>query len=350
MATIRDVAKLAGVSTATVSHVINNSAVVKPETRSAVQEAIRTLNYRPNPHARSLVTNSTGMLSVVRTSRVLAGINAKSFDSTIETTFFSDVLEGVESVANQAGYQVMVSVLDNAQGQPDDALNEPPFLSGKADGLLLVGGLLTKRLLERLIQINMPVALCGARSDLLDYTDIDSEAGIYKATEYLISLGHARIAFINGPDESQASRRKLLGYRSALAASGIPLDASLVRASDFSARGGYGATASLLTEHTGFTAIIAGTDRIAIGALRYLYTQSIHCPRDCSVIGFGDGLLAEHAIPSLTTVSMRCEEMGAMVCSMLLLRIQDPAGQQAKRILRPELILRESTAAIVGAS
>lgn len=340
MATIRDVAKLSGVSTATVSHVINGSATVRPETRLAVEEAIRALQYRPNPHARSLVTNSTNTLSVVRAAHSAGGIHAKSFDSTVDTSFFSDVLDGVEEVAGKAGYQILVSALEGAQG-------EPPFLNGKVDGLLLVGGLFSRQLLEQVLHANIPTALCGSRSELLDYADIDSEEGVYRATEYLITLRHRRIAFINGPDKSQASRRKLLGYRSALAAHGIPLDPTLLCASDFSSRGGYNATASLLSQGTGFTAIVAGTDRIAIGALRCLYEHGAYCPRDYSVIGFGDGLLAEHAVPALTTISMRCAEMGALACRMLLQRIRSHEPQ-ASQVLQPELILRASVAEAGG--
>jgi DNA-binding LacI/PurR family transcriptional regulator len=337
MSTIKDVAKLSGVSISTVSLVLNGSNAVKHETRYKVKRAIDTLQYRPNLNARSLVTRKKKVIGVVRCTS-MADAKAYAFDSIVDT-FLAEMMKSIEVQINRTGYSLL---LDWSETSQDIEVLPPLFDPNKVDGILMVGAILNDRLLERVIATGIPVVLVGARHPALDFVDTDPEQGIYLAVKHLIGLGHTEIAFLNGPDISQTSPRKLDGFEKALREAGLPVRKDHIGKGTFSGKAGYDAMASFWTAGIRPTAIVAAVDCMALGAMRFLHEQGVQCPRDISVIGFEDGILAEYSIPPLTTIRVHKEELGAEACRVLLHRLENPNAQRVKLRIEPKLVIRDS--------
>ncbi|MEA5013755.1 MAG: LacI family DNA-binding transcriptional regulator [Candidatus Limiplasma sp.] len=337
MSTIKNVAKEAGVSISTVSLALNGSKAVKEETRRRVVAAARKLSYTPNPNARSLVTKKNLVIGVVRCTDDISD-SAYGFDSTVDT-YLAEMLKSIEQGSFTAGYSLMV---DWSETYTDKSELPPMFQQGKVDGVLMVGGIINEKLPEMIARSAIPTVLVGSRSAMLDCVDTSYRAAIRMAVEYLVEMGHREIAFINGPDTSQTSAQKLQGYREGLQKAGLPFNEALVSKSNFSGYGGYTAMRGLVEKGIGPKALIAAVDCIALGALRYLSERSLYCPRDISVVGFEDGILAEYALPPLTTVSAQKHELGKRACKMLLGRIAEPDAPHQLVLLEPKLVVRES--------
>ncbi len=341
MATIKDVAKKAGVSISTVSLVLNGSNAIKYETRRKVLEAVSELDYRPNQSARSLITKQNKVIGVVKATDVTHE-KAYSFDGVVDT-YISEMLRSIGAEIEKIGYSMLI---DWCFGY--GSLTElPPMVDkNKVDGVLFVGGFVSEDLVKKIKEKGVPAVLVGTRSSSLDYVDTDPGIGLQTAAEYLMRMGHREIAFINGPEKVQSTARKLKGLMRALDNRNIPFREGLVENADFTGKGGYDGIKRIIERGYRPTAVIGATDCIAIGAMRYFYEQGIFCPKDISVMGFEDSILSEYAVPALTSISVDKERIGMEATRALLNRIQNPKAKKVKVIVEPKLIVRDSVTAI----
>lgn len=335
--TIKDVAKAADVSVSTVSLVINNSSLVKLETRYKVLQAISELNYKPNEYARSLVTKTKKVIGVAWPT-TNSSTNWYSFEGHTDT-YLTEILPSIEKEINKSNYSM---ILEHFRINDPSAFLPLIMDSAKVDGMLVTGGIISDEVLQRIQDANIPTVLVGSRHQNLDYVDTDPEHGMYKATKYLIENGHRDIVFINGPDESQSSSRKLKGFYKAMEENNLPVKDEWVAKTEYSGAAAYKVMSSMWDMDIRPTAILGGFDCITIGALRFLYEKGLTCPKDISAIGFEDSILAEYSYPPLTTVRVHKEQIGTEACKILLNRINKPNAKKVKLIIEPDLIIRGS--------
>ncbi|WP_316677672.1 substrate-binding domain-containing protein [uncultured Tolumonas sp.] len=329
MATMKDVARLAGVSTSTVSHVVNNTRFVSDEIRERILKAVADLNYSPSALARSLKLNQTRTLGMMVT--------------TSNNPFFAEVVAGVERICYQRGYTL---VLCNTEGDPERlSHNLEVLLQKRIDGLLLMCTEVrsaSSEVFGRHPPVPMVVMDWGPLGSIADQIQDNSEHGGYLATQHLIAQGHRRIGLITGPRNKLPAQRRLDGYCQALQEADIPFRPEYVVEGDFEFAGGISAMQQLLSLSERPTAVFAGNDVSAVGVYQALYRAGLRVPQDISVVGYDDIELARYLTPPLTTIHQPQEELCRQAVDTLLERIQ--GADDAPRIisLEPTLIQRES--------
>lgn len=327
MVTISDVAKLANVSTATVSRVLSNSGNVKKETTEKVLEAIQKLNYQPNILARQLRKLETKTILVVVPD--------------ITNTFFSKILRGIEHVAIENDYEVLLG--DTGNNVERERVYLDILRQKKADGMILLTARLESHLLEE-IASEFPVVLACEylEGSTIPTVSIDNVSSARKATEYLINLGHRRIGFISGPLNVILSRDRLKGFRQAMAQHNIPIESFLVQEGDFSFESGYNMMMKFLALDQPPTAVFAANDEMAIGAIKAIKSKGLHVPDDISVVGFDDIQFASIYEPALTTISQPMFEIGKKAMELLIKLINKDQLEKNQYILRDRLIIRDT--------
>ena len=337
MATIKDVAALAGVSFTTVSHVINNTRPVNDETRKRVEEAIRATRYVPSAVARSLKHRTT------RTIGVLV--------PTATNPYFAELARGIEDVCAAAGYSVILCNSDDDPRKQRDYLRV--LMEKRVDGIIVSSAGPDTALIEALGESALPIVMVDRPTEGIqaDQVQVDHEEGAYMATKHLLDLGHRRIACISGPSSLSVTAERLAGFHRALREAGVPEATVRIAEGDFTSPGGYRAARQLLTEGEMPTAIFAGNDLMGIGALRAAAELGIPVPKALSVIGFDDIELSRYVYPALSTVGQSIRQLGETTAQTLLEHLGDNALRhpveepRARRIvLPPRLSLRESTA------
>jgi len=327
--TIHDVAQRAGVSSQTVSRVLNQRPDVSPETKEKVLQAILELNYRPSGIARSLRLRSTGTLGLIVPDSA--------------NPFFAELGRVIEQVAFEKGYSL---ILCNSEGNLEkESFYLDVLVEKQVDGLIFVGANKASRL-HPVLSGAVPVVLVDRdlNGDHLDLIFADNLEGGRMATNYLISLGHERIGCITGPSRLPTSKARLDGYRRALAEHKIPFEKELVVSGDFRYQGAYQGMKKLLSLSQPPTAVFALNDLMAVGAIACAVSYGLKVPEDLSVIGFDDIPLATFFNPSLTTISQPREEMGKLAVSMLLERLKNPYLPSRRFVLPVRLVERESCA------
>jgi len=340
MHTIRDVARLAGVSVATTSKVINNKGSVRPKTAKRVLEAMAALDYHPDQVARSLKVRQTQTIGIVIPD--------------ITNPFFTDVIRGVETEARASGYSLIL-----ADSNEDSALEEANLnmlYARRADGVLLAPTAAfasQDRLTRRRFPVVLFDRLCPGFAGSAVVTD--NLVGAREATEHLISLGHKRIAIITGRMELANAVARLEGFRGAFQRAHLPLPEEYVRYGDFQFESGYRCGAELMQLATPPTAIFSCNNKMTLGLIRALFELHVACPQQVSVVGFDDFDWAANFSPRLTTVAQPTLEMGRQATRMLFEMIRDwkDGGQEQRgRViaLKPELRVRDSTAHPCGES
>ena len=334
--TQEDVARMAGVSRATVSYVINNrtdgNVRISEETRCRVLEAIEELGYRPNVLARSLRRGQTHTIGMIVP------------DNT--NPFFAEVARGVEDTSFDQGYSV---ILCNSDSDLDKELLYTNVLAEKrVDGILFVAVGMSAERICVLQERRMPVVVVDRDIPgvAVDSVMTANERGGWLATRHLIELGHRRIGFIAGPSDVTPSAERVTGYRQALREADIPVEEVLILKGDFQYESGYQAAHQLLSMHDSPTAIFACNDLMAIGTISAVVELGRQVPTDLSVVGFDDVPLASFANPSLTTVVQPKYEIGVVAATMLLERMQDPDRPPRRKMLDTELVVRQSTAPV----
>jgi LacI family transcriptional regulator len=328
MPTVKDVAEKAGVSTATVSHVINETRYVSDELKAKVYQAMEELNYRPNAIARSLRSRKTHNIGMIVPD--------------ISYPFLAEVARGVENAGFELGYNV---ILCNSDGDLEMEAHYIELLQEKkVDGIVFVAVGESSSHVRALIEQGMPVVLCDRELPEVEVDTViaDNVGSGYQATEYLITLGHSRIGCIAGPQELEISSKRVEGYRRALEQHGIPLGEELLVHGDFRSRGGYEAMRELLALEELPAAVFACNDLMAIGAICAVSQRKLSIPQDVAIIGCDDIASASFTNPSLTTVVQPKHEMGAAAVEMLVARIRDKSRPPTRRLLPTELVLRDS--------
>ena len=334
MTTIRDVAKIAKVSTSTVSHVVNDTRFVNPETREKVLHAMKKLDYRPNRVARSLRNRQTLTLGIIVPNSA--------------NPYFAEVLVGIERICFDLGYNIIIG---NANDDPERELSYlNVLLSRQVDGVLLISTGAYKESLELLATYNIPVVLVdrSSQSDDVDEILTANKQGGLLATRHLLQLGHTRIGCITGPSLLTPGAERVAGYYDALKAAGIPVDEKLVKSGNFDHESGYRACRDLLAEEFPPTAIFAGNDLMAVGVLCAIHEANMCVPADISVIGFDDIPLASYSVPRLTTISQPSHQLGQAAVECLIDRLKNPEKSVQRDILSVSFVERDSCAPIKG--
>jgi LacI family transcriptional regulator len=330
MATIKDVAALAGISYTTVSHVVNRTRPVSEEVRIKVEAAIAQLDYVPSAVARSLKARATATIGLL----IPNGINP----------YFAELARGIEDYCERNGFCV---ILCNSDDNPDKQRSYlRVLLEKRVDGLIVssVGG--DNGLVEGLAGVRTPMVIVDRDLEHIsaDLVRIDHELGGYLATSHLLGLGHRHIACICGPAETSVARMRLAGYQRAMSEAGVDVPATWVVESDFTSPSGYSAAVRLL-DHDRPTAIFAANDMVGFGVLRAAAERNIRVPADMSVIGFDDIQMSRYVYPALTTVGQSILALGERAAEVLLRRIAAPAATPIEQlIVAPSIVLRESTA------
>ncbi|GGJ05340.1 LacI family transcriptional regulator [Shewanella hanedai] len=328
MATIRDVAKLAGVSTTTVSHVLNKTRFVSAEGKAKVEDAVMQLNYVPNTVARSLKGGSSRVLGMLVT------------DS--NNPFYADLIQWVDQVAYRHGYNL---ILCNTQGNIERAKDYMSMLSQRrVDGMLMMSS--DARQLPVSSYGTMPMVMMDSGPDRAGYDRIldDSEQGGYMATKYLLQAGHRCIGLLAGPLEKSNSQNRIAGYRRAMAEAYVEVDESWIQSGEFTYEGGVTAMTELLKQQKKVTSIFASNDLMAMGAIRVAGEHGLIVPKDLSVIGYDDIPGAKYFNPPLTTMRQPLELMAEQAIAMLLARMETPESEGQRTLLTPTLITRDSVA------
>ena len=334
MATIKDVAALAGISYTTVSHVLNKTRPVSEEVRVKVEAAIKRLDYVPSAVARSLKAKTTATIGLL----VPNSLNP----------YFAELARGIEDYCERNGYRV---ILCNSDDNPDKQRNYlRVLLEKRIDGLIVTSAGGDSGLAQGLAGVRTPMVIVdrGLEGVDADLVRIDHHYGAYLATRHLLELGHRDIACIGGPANTSVAQMRLAGFRQALQEAGVEVPAGRILESDFSSTGGYRAAAQLL-ESRPPSAIFAANDMMGIGVLRAAAERNIRVPSELSVIGFDDILMSRYVYPALTTVGQSILQLGETAAELLLRRIAARELPVDQRIVTPNIVLRESTAPLSSA-
>lgn len=337
--TIQDVARHAGVSTATVSRALSMPERVSQATRERIAAAVTATGYTLNQAARSLRRQRAGTI-------VMAMPNAGN-------PYYSTILDAVLAEAGHRGYGVLVS--NRVQGDPTIWLRDY-FLSSRADGLLLFDITLDISGMRRFMEErgNLPiVVVCDEMIEPgLNLVTSDNREAIGRAVQHLVDLGHRHVGLVTGPTIRDYTNERTLGFRQALARHGLDLREDWIIAGDHSIGSGYQAGSQFVALADRPSAMVCANDEMAIGFISSVQQAGIHCPRDVSVIGFDDIDMAEYVSPPLTTMRQKRAELATISTSALIDIIEgvrDPA-KPVRIILRCDLIARASTAPPKGAA
>ncbi len=330
MASLRDVAKLAGVSIATVSRVINNSEMVNDTTRKKVIKAVKSLNFKPSRVAQRLRV-SGGKKKII--GLILPDI---------QNPFYVDVVRGVEDMAYANGYAVLMG--NFAQDQSKEILYIDLMQSESVDGVILAPVHEKDEKVINLVKGGLPV-VCVDRgiSDLnVDIIVVDNEEGSYQAVKHLIKSGHKRIAYVAGLKNIPTSTQRESGYLKALKEAGIRVDRNLIRFGDSKHESGRRLTLELLNLKNPPTALFTGNNLISLGALETIHEKGLKIPREIAIIGFDDMPWSISLNPPLTAVYQPGYEIGRRAADMLFQRIDEPDREYVKLVLKTKLIIRKS--------
>jgi DNA-binding LacI/PurR family transcriptional regulator len=331
MANIKQIAILAGVSTATVSHVLNDSAYVSQKLRARVMKVVRDLNYHPNTLARSLKTRISKTVGMVVTD--------------ITNAFYPAVVRGAEDVLAREGYTLIVGNTDGDEQKEETYYKT--FIAKRVDGLLLIT-CPTEYPPAYLSRHNMeetPVVLINRDYPSLraDTVMADHQEGSSRAVSHLLESGHRRIGIVTGPAQHVSSRQRVRGYEQALRDRGLSVQPDLVREARFDIPSGYEQTKALLSLPDRPTALFVCNAPMTLAALRAILDMGLRCPSDIALVSFDDLEWFDLIQPRITAVAQPTYELGATAAELLLQRVSGQlAAPPCRKVLATELILRES--------
>ncbi|MGB4008367.1 MAG: LacI family DNA-binding transcriptional regulator [Bacillota bacterium] len=331
MPTITDVARKAGVSTSTVSHVINETRYVSDQVKQRVHAAMKDLNYQPNVIARSLRTRETQTVGVVV--------------SDITNPFFTNIVRAIEDEVLKQGYNIILCDTDEKPEREQVYLRL--LMGRRVDGLIVAPSSGNADLLQLAIESGYPTVLLDRSIPGLDADVVlsDNEGGAFDAVSYLVGIGHRRIGIIAGRLEVSTGADRMAGYVRAIKAHGIPVDESLIEVAQFKREIAYEKTREMLARPEPPTALFVCNNAMTAGAMAAVKAAGKKVPKDISVVGFDDSEWAALMDPPLTVVAQPIVELGTRAAQLLMRRISGGRVKTPRAIvLKPELIVRGSCA------
>ncbi|QOL24554.1 LacI family DNA-binding transcriptional regulator [Thalassotalea sp. LPB0316] len=330
MATIYEVSKLAGVSLATVSRVMNNNARVSDKTKKKVLDAMQTLGYRPNAIAQSLASSRSNSIGILV--------------SELHGPFFGQMMSGIEAALRTAGKHVIITTGHSEEDKEKDGIE---FLIGRnCDAIIAHVEAVSD---EYLIDINkgkVPVYLMSRHVDAIKdkCISLNDEVGGYLATKTLIDLGHRQIAYIAGPQFKADASNRLQGHKRALAEHNLSFNEDLFFIGDFKETGGMDGLRHFLDNNYQFSALVCANDEMASGAMKYAREHNIVLPEQLSIVGYDNVIFANYLYPTLTTIDNPVYEMGRMAAQLVLKQVYQQKKHDIVQVFEPTVILRDSVA------
>jgi LacI family transcriptional regulator len=328
--TIKDVAKAANVSVASVSRALNGSSSVTEETRKLVLETARALRYVPHTGARSLSTSRTNTIGVVLPD--------------LYGEFFSELIRGVDLAARRRGLHLLVS---SSHGDAEEAGAALRAMRGRVDGLIVMSPHVDAGFLAANLPDTLPIVLLNTHDagQHCSSLTVDNYGGAAAMVQHLVEIGHRRIMMISGPANNFESEERLRGFRETLARLVPDHDPNelTVLHGDFTEESGYRAGHQLQTLKRLPDAVFAANDMMAIGCLFALGEAGLQVPRDLALVGFDDIPTARFITPPLTTVRVRMTDMGSRALETLAFQVENPEGtRRSSQVLQTELVVRRS--------
>jgi len=328
MATIYEVSRLAGVSLATVSRVMNNSGKVTEKTRQKVLTAIEELGFRPNSMAQSLASKCSNSVGILIPE--------------LYGPFFGVMLSNIESVLWEAGKRVIITAGHSDKAREEDCIEF--LLRSSCDALILHVYSVSDEYLIKLNQGNRPIVLLNRHvPELADRCiSLDNEHGGYIATKALLELGHRQVAYVSGPRWKMDSFRRLAGHKRALREFGMDFDERMLFEGNFEEASGRQGMDSLLRSGLPFTGLVCANDEMAAGAMDQAHEHGLHIPDDISIIGFDNVFFSRYLNPKLSSIGCQIDEMGRMAAHCVLKTVYGARNIHIQNQFKPSLELRAS--------
>ena len=329
MVTILDIARVAGISSSTVSRALGDHPGTNAETRKRIRKLAREMGYDPNRLARSLVTQQTKMIGLLFPD--------------LTNPFFTTILSAMETMANAQGYSVLISCSYWDEKTEEEELDV--LLDSRVDGIFLYAcSQLTK---ERVEKLKVPLVIGGQQSqELTDYTfvNVDHRRSLQLAVRHLVECGYDRLAYLGGNAQSPTARVRLDAFKAAAEGEGLSLDSIAISEGDYAIQSGYERGMALLAEQTRPNGIICGDDLIALGVMQAAAELGVTVPEELGIIGYDDVLYASLPQIMLTTVRVPCEEIGESGMELLFPLMTDEKPRAGRQVLLfPELVVRKTT-------
>jgi len=326
------VAKRARVSKATVSRVINGTANVTPETAERVRRAVEALNYHPNMNAQALGSGRSGLYGLII--------------SDITNPYFPELVKAFEDIAVEHGQDVLISNTDYDPVRMERCVVR--MLQRRVDGVAIMTSEMEESLIQSFSARQIPTVFMDTKTSVAGaaVVNVDYEAGVQEALQYLFALGHRKIAFISGPMQLSSARVRSEAFQRGLRQQGIKLDKKLMEAGNHRVDGGHAAMRKILERGSRPTAVVASNDLTAIGAMGALHEAGRRIPEDVSVIGFDDIQLSAYTSPTLTTLHVPRREVAATAFRMLYTANDHSGSRKARKqeyVIAPRLVVRGST-------
>ncbi len=331
-ATIKQVAQLAAVSTATVSYVLNGTGTVTEATRRRVLDAVAKLNYQPSHAARSM-----------RGRSYTIGLTLPAQPGRLADPALAEVLAGLSDAVASCGYYLLLAAVGSKETEAEMCLSLAR--TGRVDGLLLLDMQVDDPRARALSEAGVPHVCAGPAPTGCPspFVAVDGRAAATSAARHLLGLGHRRIGLVQLPSDLAESEPRYLGYADALVAAGIPLDPSLIVEAGRSEQDGYQALEELLSAPQPPSAVLACSDELAFGAMHALYDAGLEVGRDVSLVGFDDVPLAAHAHPPLTTLRQPRRAVGEQLAGLLIATVENRVRPPRSVTLSARLVVRRST-------
>mgnify|MGYP001279747359 CR=1 FL=1 len=334
MVTIKDIAKLAGVSPSTVSRVVSNHPRISLDTSRKVKQIMDELGYHPNMMAKSLVSKTTNTLAILL---------PRPAEELFQNDFFGELLRGILTQANRAGYDML---LTTATGEHDEIETVSRLVRGRrVDGVILLSSRVNDPIVAFLASSDFPFVLIGRSESHPDVLSInnDNKQAAYDATQHLITQGHERIGFVSGPANLTVSNDRLQGYRQALEAYKLPIRSDWTVEGEFLQESGYRAMSLIMSLPERPTALVVIDDVVAFGVLRGLTELGYKVPEDISLVSFNNIALSELATPPISSIDIGTYQLGYTAAQTLIRAINEETIHQKQLIIPHRLMVRESS-------
>ena len=329
--TMRDVAEHAGVSKATVSHVINETRFVEDATKQRVQSAIRELGYRPNVAARSLTTQRTSIIGLIV--------------SDVTNTFFGEIMRGIEDVLIANNYSLMVCNTNEVLER--EAYYIDILLRQGVDGIIAAATSQNWQALSEAAKLNIPIVMLDRTFENANspYVGVNNRYGAYQGTRHLIERGYRDIGILSGFQRLSTMRERLSGFEWAMQEANLPLRPSWSLASPLTIEDGKWTIRQLMSQRHHPAAVFICNNLLSLGALMGLQEMGLNCPRDVAIVGFDDHPWAQVSNPPLTVIRQPTYAIGETAACKLLEALKASKSNVASAIFNCELVIRQSSPA-----